>query len=288
MSPKRRNKKEKDSRLSMRMKITLGLGSIAVILLVSSVITVLEYRRMNNYVSDILDVNIKCIKETQMLSQMVDDYNQNILAIVGEDTLWVEMPYIDEELFYSECDSIRVDLGSLEELDLADSVALAFSDYVTLSKELGYIISSDFRNTRDWFFYELRPLYYDLQTKLNMVYEGAYSRLQTNSSTYNESFYRSITPGLVAVGAGLVLILLLLFFLIIYYVNPVYKMLHNIKNSLLMRTKYKCTIDGNDQMAELNERITDIMDENIELHRRVKALREDKERLIEQMESSEE
>ena len=45
-------KKLGGGQLSMETKLILGLGSIAAMLLLSSVISVLEFRRMSTYVSD--------------------------------------------------------------------------------------------------------------------------------------------------------------------------------------------------------------------------------------------
>ena len=35
-------------RMSLKMKLTLGLSAIAVVLLISSIISILEYRKMSN------------------------------------------------------------------------------------------------------------------------------------------------------------------------------------------------------------------------------------------------
>ena len=45
----------------MKTKLILGLGSIAAMLLLSSVISVLEFRRMSTYVSDQVAANIRNI-----------------------------------------------------------------------------------------------------------------------------------------------------------------------------------------------------------------------------------
>ena len=68
--------------------------------------------------------------------------------------------------------------------------------------------------------------------------------------------------------------LLLLFFLMAYYVNPIYKMLSGLKNYRSLGSKYSFTFDGDDQLCELNEGITEVVGENIQMRKRIKALRE--------------
>ena len=49
----------------MRMKLILSLSSISVVLLVSSFISIMEYSRMSNYVSELIAANIGSINETR-------------------------------------------------------------------------------------------------------------------------------------------------------------------------------------------------------------------------------
>ena len=71
---------------------------------------------------------------------------------------------------------------------------------------------------------------------------------------------------------------LLLFFLLAYYVNPIYKMLNGLTNYRSFGSKYSYTFDGDDQLSELNEGITEVVGENIQLRKRIKAMRESMEK----------
>ena len=81
---------------------------------------------------------------------------------------------------------------------------------------------------------------------------------------------------------GLLLIFMLLFFLLVYYVNPIYKMLSGLNNYRSFNSKYSYTFDGDDELAELNDGITELTGENQQLRKRLsdmraKTLRQDKE-----------
>ena len=275
-------------RMSMRTKLTLGLGSIAAMLLLSSVISVLEYRRMSNYVSDLVAENIRNINVAQKLVSMCDEYNLKVLAAIGEEHQVTSVPDFDRDAFMALCDGLRTSIASEEAFPLADSVVYAYSDYMLASLELPAVIASDFINTRDWYFNRLQPRYNRLRSDIERLSNAAYMDLQTNSMTFQDSFYRSIIPGIVSVGAGLVLVLLLLFFILAYYVNPVYRMLSALQNYTLTGSRYRCSFEGNDQLAALNDGIADVVEENVELRRRTKALRDEREKLIEMVQSVQE
>ena len=57
----------REFRLSLRMKIILSILAIAVVLLMSSVISVLEYRHMTNYVSGMMAEDINDLRNSQRL-----------------------------------------------------------------------------------------------------------------------------------------------------------------------------------------------------------------------------
>lgn len=267
------SRKYRDYRMSIRLKLTLGLGAIAVTLLLSSIISVLEYRRMSNYLSDLIAANIKSINVAQKLGDLNEEYNLRILAAIGDSSA-VSLPESELKSYISRCDSLRMSIMLEEATPWADSLAYSYSAFMLTSMELENVINSDFINSRDWYFSRLQPRYHRLREDIERINEVIYTDLKENSMTFQDGFYRSIIPGVVAVGAGLVLVLLLLFFMIVYYVNPLYRMLAGLDSYRNTGQRYRCIFEGNDQLASLNEGITEIVEDNIDLKRRNKVLRD--------------
>lgn len=263
----------KESKLSMRMKLTLSLSAIAVILLVSSVISIMEYSRMSNYVSDLIAGNIKSINVAQKLSEVSNSYNLEILTVIGEESV-SSLPAFRQEEFTNHCDSLRKSMTSAKMLPLTDSVVYAYSAYMLTSLELKNVLLSDFIDSRTWYFDRLQPKYNRLTASIDVLNNAIYDDLEKNSQTFQRGFYRSIIPGAVAVGVGLLLILMLLFFLLAYYVNPIYKMLFGLNNYRSFNKRYNYTFDGDDQLSELNDGITEVTNENQQLRKRVADLRD--------------
>ena len=263
----------RDFKLTLRMKITLSLSAIAVILLVSSIISVLEYRSMSNYVSELIADNIESINAAQQLSSVTDAYNLQILTVIGDD-FDNDLPDFNRDAFLDHCDSLRIALGSMNMQHLADSVVYSWSAYMLTSLELPRVLLSDFIDTRSWYFERLQPVYNRLHTDIDVLNTAIYNELQKNSATFERGFYRSVIPSAVTVAVGLTLVLLLLFFILSFYVNPIYKMLSGLNNYRSFNTKYSCTFEGDDQLRELNDGISELTEENRQLRRRLKGLRE--------------
>ena len=262
-------------RLSVRMKVTLSLSAIAVVLLMSSVISMLEYRHMSNYVSSLIAGNIQNIRETQQLVDAVDNYNLQILAVIGDESLST-LPDFDRAAFLAHCDSLRTSLGGGSSVPLADSLVYAYSAYMLASLELEDVLESNFINTRDWYFNRLQPLFGRMRGYLDRLSDTMYVELQQNSRDFDSGFFRSIIPSTTAVSVGILLVFLLLFFMQSYYVKPLYGMLDNLKDYLAYRRRYSYTFESNDQLGELNAAVTELAEENRTLRKRMADLKEKK------------
>jgi hypothetical protein len=269
---KRLKERIRDTKLSMRTKLTLSLSAIAVALLASSVISILEYSRMSHYVSDLMADNIKSVGVAQKLSEVSSEYNLGILAVIGDDAVSA-LPDFHQEEFMAHCDSLRQSLVSDKMLPLTDSVVYAYSAYMLTSMELSDVLLSDFIDTRTWYFERLQPQFKRLNAYIDNLDDAIYAELKKNSETFQRGFYRSIIPGAVAVGVGLLLILMLLFFLLVYYVNPLYRMLEGLNNYRSFNKKYTYSFEGDDQLLELNDGITELVSENQQLRKRVTDMR---------------
>ena len=268
-------------RLSIKTKMVLSLSAIAVVLIVSGIITYIEYQRMSTYVSDMIAEDISSINVAQKLAAVTDNYNLQILAVIGDDNLNA-LPDFDQKGFVSYCDSLRTTISGENVLPLTDSVLYSYSAYMLTSLELEDVVKSDFIDSRTWYFERLQPSFNRLSGDIDRLSQAMYDDLQANSEEFDSGFYRSIVPVVVAVAVGVVLVLLLMFFIISYYVNPLNKMLEGLDDYRTLGRRYGYVFDGDDQLAELNEGISDLTEENRQYRRRIKLLKETQPRTEEE------
>ena len=77
-------------------------------------------------------------------------------------------------------------------------------------------------------------------------------------------------------GAGLLMIILLFYYTLVYYVKPICRISDGLDSYRNLSRRYGYTFEGDDQLSNINVGITEIIEENIELRRRIKSLREEK------------
>ncbi len=272
-------RKRRERKPSMKKKLFFSLGSLAMILLLSSVISVLEYRRMSDYVSELIAANIKSINLSQRLADLTQEYNDQMLAVVVQNDI-SKMPDFNLDYFNAQSDSLRNSFTSEKMLPKVDSVVMSFDAFMRTSLKFDEVFLADSIDTGEWFFGSLQPRYTKLRQDLNSLNEVIHEELQRNSSDFDAGFYRSIIPGVVSVGAGLLLIVLLFYFILVYYVKPIYRMSDGIDGYRHSGRRHVYEFDGDDQLANINAGITEVIDENVELKKRVKNLRDERERLL--------
>ena len=260
-------------RLSLKQKMVLSLSAIAVVLIVSGIISFVEYQRMSNFVSDLIAEDINSINVAQKLAAVTDDYNLQILAVIGDENLNA-LPDFDQQGFVSYCDSLRSSFSDENVLPLTDSVLYSYAAYMLTSLELEQVVQSDFIDSRTWYFERLQPFFKRLNGDIDRLSQAMYDDLQANSEEFDQGFHRSIIPVIVAVSVGIILVILLMFFIISYYVNPLNKMLEGLEDYRSMGRRYGLSFEGDDQLAELNQGISELTEENRQYRRRIKLLRE--------------
>lgn len=257
---------------SMRVKLFSSLGSVAAILILSGAISIMEYRRMSDYVSELIASNIKSINLSQRLADMTQEYDLQMLAVVLRNDISL-MPEFDLQLFQAQADSLKSSVTSVSSLPIVDTVSTSFDEFMQTSLKFDNVFLADTVNTAEWFFGTLQPRYHDFRTNMDVLNSAIHEELKNNSADFDAGFYRSIIPGVVSVGAGLLLVFLLMYFILVYYVNPIYKMSNGADNYRTIGKKYGVAFDGDDQLANINAAMTEIIEENIELKSRLKGLR---------------
>lgn len=260
---------------SLRKKVVFSLGSLAAILLLSGVISILEYRRVSNYVSDQIAANINSIVLSQHLSDMTQEHNHQMLSVVVMNDISM-MPHFNEVPFRTVADSLRTTFTSRRALPMLDTVVTSFDDFMMTSQRFDAVFLADTVDTRTWFFATLQPKYNSLIQNLGQLNELIYEDLKENSENFDAGFYRSIIPGVVSVGAGLLLIFLLLYFTMANYVKPIYRISDGIDNYRHSGKTHGYIMDGDDQLSNINTGVSELIEENLELKRRIRALREER------------
>ena len=193
--------------------------------------------------------------------------------VTSSDSLEAVESY-DLDLAIQECRDIFLELDRVRKMRLTDSLMNAFSAYMAESRNCLSVIPSDIYDSKRWYFDVLQPYYNTLTRTIDAYNEDIHEDLAVKAEDFHSGFYRSIIPGLVTVIAGLLLLLLLLFYIIAYYITPIRRMMDSMEDYVRRGRRYSYEFDGDDELHRLNRDISEIAQENVELRKRIKLLRD--------------
>jgi hypothetical protein len=171
---------------------------------------------------------------------MSQEYNHQMLAVVLMNDISL-MPDFDLKLFQQQADSLKNSVTSSNSLPVVDTVAKSFDAFMRTSLKFDEVFLADTVDTGEWFFGSLQPCYNKFRKDMDALNGAIHDELRANSADFDAGFYRSIIPGVVSVGAGLLLVMLLMFFIMSYYVNPICRMSDGVDNYRAMGKRHTYT-----------------------------------------------
>ncbi|MFA7116458.1 MAG: MCP four helix bundle domain-containing protein [Bacteroidales bacterium] len=255
--------------LRIKNRVLLGFILIGVMLLLSGVVTYFEFGRMSKIVSQMVSNNITCVNTSRIMVNKSDEYNTRILEIIGTSEL-NSVPVIkaDSE-FITLMDSIQDHLTTDEEKAMADSVRYAYVAYMHVIREIDDIWHEDYSVRRDWYFDRLHGVYNKMKGYIQGLSNISQNQLSENYSQIKDGFYRATMPGIVAIIAGIILVLLFNYFLNLYVLNPIWKMEKELLKYHKYNKPYNVIFDPKgSHLYQLNEEIKEIVDENKSLKKK--------------------
>lgn len=260
----------KVSKVGIKRKVFLGCVVLALVLFFSSLISIFEFSRMNNYVSNLITDNIKSINTARELLTATEDYNQKLMYGVGGSESVGDVSVIKDNNFISSFNDLRKTFITVEERACADSVIYAYTAYMQIVREAEDVWLNDDDVRKDWYFNRLQPVYWRLRDYIRELTKVSQDALIANSQSLHTGFYRSIMPALVSVILGIILVLLFNYFMNYYLINPILKITKGIKDYRQFDKSYDVDLDTDDELADLNHSVKDVVDLNQSLKRRLK------------------
>lgn len=250
-------------KLGVRSKIFTASLVIALMLLLSGALAFFELGRMSRYISDFISNSILSVDLTRNLLNTSERYHSDLFRQIGGDGLLAQPETIPAEEFEAGMERLYKVLASDSERRMADSVRYAYSAYMQVAQEIESVWLRPQEERTDWYFNRLQTVYTKLRGYLQRLSDTSQSAITDSYNSLQDSYYRSIMPGVIASAASIVLIILFVYFLNHYVVHPMLRMSRGLSDYRRTGKTYSVTFDyGGDQIQAMNEDIKEIIDEN--------------------------
>ncbi len=253
----------KKIKLGVRSKIYAASLVIVLMLMLSGIMAFFEFGRVSRYISNLISSSIMSVDLTRNLLNTSDRYHSEMFRQIGEDGILAQPDMIPTEEFEANITRLYSLISSTDARHMVDSVRYAYSAYMQVSREIEYVWLKPQDERTDWYFNRLQTVYEKFRNYLQHLSDTVQTTLTDSYDSLQDSYYRSIMPGVVANAASIVLILLFNYFLMHYMIQPVLRMSRGIRDYRQSGKSYDVRFDyGGDQIQTMNEEIKEIIDEN--------------------------
>lgn len=260
--------RRKKSRRTIKRKVRTGFAILGTILFFSSVIAIFEFVRINRASSGVINDNILSINAERSLIESSELYNMELLAILGEETPPENFSNAIHESFVSTLDKLPDNFTTEQENRYADSVRYAYATYMQVVMEAPEIWEQGVAARQEWYFGRVQQYYSYLRNYIVNLNSMSNAALQANSEMMESTFFRSMMPAVAALIVGLIVILLFNAYLNFYVINPLTKMGKGVKDFVRIGKDYNIEFDNDDEISDLNDALTDLIDEHKILKRK--------------------
>ncbi len=240
------------TRTSLRTKVMSSFLGLVVLLIFSSVVSLLELRRIGYQTQEILTASDRSMA---LAGELLDAVEVQNLAL-QQMFLKGDMSY--DSIYSNKVAEMQHLIANTSNQQLAgiDSVKIAYEDYCEVAKF--YRIRSAINDT-DWYVDNYAKAYHTLIESIREYMLSSQVALGPQALAIEHNAYRAITPSVVTIGAILIIVLMLWYFLDMYGVKSLIKVNRSLGDYLKYGIPYNARQSGNDEIEQLNDGIEELI-----------------------------
>ena len=241
--------------MGIRKKIFIGFVIIGFILFLSGIISIFQLIGMEKTVSGMLSDNVKSVELSKYMTDALEAQSWDILDIITKKKTGNEAKFHFYQTGFNDLISgARNNLTVAGEKEVIDSLEISYNIYYKTITKVDSLFALPYIERRiEWFVDLYQPAYLQFNAaiqKLRVINQNA---IFENSMILEGSFYRMLMPPIIAITAGLFLIILFNYFVNLYFINPILRITKGIKTFFDNKIPYNVKVETKDEINELNE-----------------------------------
>ncbi|WP_298063277.1 hypothetical protein [uncultured Rikenella sp.] len=235
--------------MGIKHKIRLGFITIGILLFLSGIISSLELARFNRTTHNLLTRSQRSIEMSKQMLDAVQEQNTALLLFITDssrsavyDSLIVKGDRDFGQAFRSVQNALR-DPAQLETIRTASQYYNSIVSQVSDSTDI------------TWFTDVYKTSYYNLTHAIKEFMVQIQQRTIDYTAQLERNAYRASMVGIIALGAGILLLMVFYFMLNNYFIGPVLQITRSLQGYIDSRLPFEVTITTRDEINTLKEHI---------------------------------
>lgn len=240
--------------VGMRKKITVGFLSLAVLLFFSGMISLFELNRLSRTTQVLLDSSKRNLEIAKRMLDAVQDQNTALLQMVvlGNDSC-DSLYHAGVTEFDNALQEATVTIRDLSELDSIYNARKRYDEVIEAH------LNGDRANNIYWFINIYKTNYYNLTSSIKNYMVTTQNVLGQRATQLENTAYRAITPGILALSVAILILLMFLFFIDLYFVKPITAIQKSLKGYITSKIPFSVKMEGRDEVLDLKEEVEELI-----------------------------
>lgn len=238
-----------------------GFLTLAAMLFLAGLISILEFKNMGHSVENLLDENYLTIASSQRMTESIEKCNNGILLILvgklDEGRIIIERA---DSVFNNNLKIAKEHINQVGEDSIVNSIDTLFIAYRKIW--LRPLTGKPEENKLDWYFNTANKTFSSLAQKIEALSEINSRSIYTTTSLLKNRAKRAVMPGIVAIIAALVFSVIFNYFINYYFVTPIIKISKGINDYTAYGIPFKVNIETNDELLDLKNSVENMVNKS--------------------------
>lgn len=243
--------------VGIRRKMIVGFAGLAVLLFFSGVISLVELRRLGKETESLINSSAKNMELSRQMLDALQD--QSILVVQynrGFTQNFDSLYNINKIIFEHALERATVTVLDRKEMSKIYEYHNVYEDVIARIRQ------PETGKFEDSFIDSYRKAYLNLSGAIKDYMLSTQQTMKARASIVGDTAYRAITPGILALGVGIFILLIFLYLIDIYFALPLVKINKSLKGYLATKIPFQVKGEAQDELQELKEGIEDLINQN--------------------------
>ncbi len=242
---------------SVKIKIFLSFLLLILMLAGAGVMSILEFNKIGNSVDEVLKNNYQSIEITKTMLDAIEEENVNML-------IWMQHESAALPETFRKTDSIMqtafpMARKNISEINEESQIKKVEREYDKLSVATNAFVSINQKPVLEEYQNRIAPLFLSTKQAINELMSINQERMYKQATLTKDNAQRAMMPGIISIVAGVIFALLLNFFISIYFINPIDRLVENLKHYYPERGTIDAKIKSDDEIKKLEDEINNLI-----------------------------
>ncbi|MCD8174062.1 MAG: hypothetical protein LUD76_11540 [Alistipes sp.] len=239
---------------SIRKKISLGFWCLALMLVFSGLVSLLELRRLGRSTGNLLQTSTHSMELSKRMLDAVQEQNTSLFQ-----TIVLERNSFDETFRHGH-DEFESALGeaartATDRLELDNIYTARQRYYELVSNYLDESMDTDI----EWFVEMYKTSYQELTDAIKNYMVSSQHSLLTSATSLRSNAYRAMMPGVITLCVAIVIVLVFAYLLDLYYTRPLMGINKGLRGYITHRIPFNVKMEGRDEIYAIKEGISTLI-----------------------------